>query len=47
MRTAIILVALFAGVQALAQEESQITVKTSAVNKWCGNRHSPDGQNIL
>ena len=32
MRTAIILVALFAGVQALAQEKSQITVKTSAVN---------------
>ena len=32
MRAAIILVVLFAGVQALAQEKSQITVKTSAVN---------------
>lgn len=32
MRTAIILVVLFAGVQGLAQEKSQITVKNSTVN---------------
>jgi hypothetical protein len=32
MRTAIILVALFAGVRALAQDKSQITVKNTAVN---------------
>jgi hypothetical protein len=32
MRTAIILVVLFAGIQTLAQDKSQITVKTSAVN---------------
>jgi hypothetical protein len=32
MRTAIILVALFAGVRALAQDKSQITVKNNAVN---------------
>jgi len=32
MRTAIILVALFAGIPVLAQETSQITVKNSAVN---------------